>query len=425
MTEPIDSTLIRRSARETGVPVCDAILRGVQRAGRHATLLAVCPNSEAVLRASVESAKDADAPLVFAATLNQVDLDGGYTGWTQAAFVERARNEVREIGFDGPVIVGLDHGGPWLKDLHSREQWPFEKTWTALKDSLTACIESGYDLLHIDPTVDRDLPGGESMPVELVVERTVELIAHAETERTWLGKARVSYEVGTEEVHGGLADTGAFRSFLEGLKTALAERGLEGIWPCFVVAQVGTNLHTTSFEPEMARSLVEIAAEYGSWIKGHYTDYVTNPEEYPETGIGGANVGPEFTDREYETLVELCRLEEDARPQNPSGLRAALERAVAESGRWKKWLQPDEKGKPFAELDPERRYWLVRTGCRYIWSAPAVVDARDRLSTNLSPHGVDAKARVVDRIKTCMREYYRTFGLEGINSVLEQEGNPL
>jgi len=425
MTEPIDSTLIRRSARETGVPVCDAILRGVQRAGRHATLLAVCPNSEAVLRASVESAKDADAPLVFAATLNQVDLDGGYTGWTQAAFVERARNEVREIGFDGPVIVGLDHGGPWLKDLHSREQWPFEKTWTALKDSLTACIESGYDLLHIDPTVDRDLPGGESMPVELVVERTVELIAHAETERTWLGKARVSYEVGTEEVHGGLADTGAFRSFLEGLKTALAERGLEGIWPCFVVAQVGTNLHTTSFEPEMARSLVEIAAEYGSWIKGHYTDYVTNPEEYPETGIGGANVGPEFTDREYETLVELCRLEEDARPQNPSGLRAALERAVAESGRWKKWLQPDEKGKPFAELDPERRDWLVRTGCRYIWSAPAVVDARKRLSRNLSADGVDAEARVVDRIKTCMREYYRTFGLEGINSVLEQEGNPL
>ena len=27
----------------------------------------------------------------------------------------------------------------------------------------------------------------------------------------------------------------------------------------------------------------------------HYTDYVENPEEYPLSGMGAANVGPEFT----------------------------------------------------------------------------------------------------------------------------------
>lgn len=52
------------------------------------TLLAVCPNSELVTRAAVRAASQAGAPLLLAATLNQVDLDGGYTGWTPQALVE-------------------------------------------------------------------------------------------------------------------------------------------------------------------------------------------------------------------------------------------------------------------------------------------------------------------------------------------------
>src|SRR5215218_7029731 len=53
------------------------------------TLLAVCPNSDAVLEAAVQVAAANRTPMLFAATLNQVDRDGGYTGWTAAAFVER------------------------------------------------------------------------------------------------------------------------------------------------------------------------------------------------------------------------------------------------------------------------------------------------------------------------------------------------
>jgi hypothetical protein len=41
----------------------------------------------------------------------------------------------------------------------------------------------------------------------------------------------------------------------------------------------------------------------GSYIKGHYTDDVANPEEYPLCGMGAANVGPEFTISEYRALA--------------------------------------------------------------------------------------------------------------------------
>ena len=51
------------------------------------TLLAVCPNSPAVIKAAFRAAKRNNAPIMFAATLNQVDNDGGYTGMTQKDFV--------------------------------------------------------------------------------------------------------------------------------------------------------------------------------------------------------------------------------------------------------------------------------------------------------------------------------------------------
>jgi tagatose-1,6-bisphosphate aldolase non-catalytic subunit AgaZ/GatZ len=308
-----DDSVIRRRAMERGMPLASAMLKALRQsfAGRGPvpTVLAICPNSEAVVKAAVRSAKEAEAPLFFAATLNQVDLDGGYTGWTQHAFVTLARGLAEEMRYAGPIVIGLDHGGPWLKDVQTREMWSLERTMQGVKESLAACLEAGYDLLHVDPTVDRTLAKGEPMPIEIVIERTIELIGFAEKHRRAKGLPPVSYEVGTEEVHGGLADMSAFRRFLDGLGGGLRERGLADVWPCFVVGKVGTDLHTTEFDPVVARQLAEAAAPYGSAIKGHYTDSVANPEAYPEAGMGGANVGPEFTEAEYDALEGLARRE--------------------------------------------------------------------------------------------------------------------
>ena len=308
-----DDSTLRKQAEASGRPLADAILESLRTSTPEGnsvpTVLAICPNSKAVVKASIAAAKEAGAPLFFAATLNQVDLDGGYTGWTQRDFVRLARELAAEHKYEGPIVVGLDHGGPWLKDVQTREGWPLERAMAGVKDSLAACLEAGYDLLHVDPTVDRTLPKGQPMPIEMVIERTLELIEFAETHRRGNGLPPVSYEVGTEEVHGGLADMRVFRRFLDGLKGGLAKAGLADVWPCFVVGKVGTDLHTTKFDPEVARELVAAAAEYGSAIKGHYSDSVSNPEAYPAAGMGGANVGPEFTEAEYEGLEELVARE--------------------------------------------------------------------------------------------------------------------
>jgi D-tagatose-1,6-bisphosphate aldolase subunit GatZ/KbaZ len=389
------------------------------------TLLAVCPNSASVLEAAVKAAVANQTPMLFAATLNQVDCDGGYTGWTPAQFVTQVQSFARRYGWNGPLFPCLDHGGPWLKDRHTLDRLSLEETMQRVKDSLEACVQAGYQLLHIDPTVDRRLPAGQTVSLEDVVARTVELIAYAEKVRQGLHLPPIAYEVGTEEVHGGLVDYARFEQFLIKLRTGLEEAGLMHAWPCFIVAQVGTDLHTTYFDPVAARRLYSSLSLLGSLAKGHYTDWVENPAEYPRTGMGGANVGPEFTAVEYLALqdlvskeIVLCRRQPGKMPSN---FMQTLEEAVIDSRRWKKWLQPDEQGKDFRELSSQRRLWLAQTGARYIWTHPAVQAARQQLFTNLEPAMSNPHEYVVDRIVSSIDRYINAFSLFGSLNLFENE----
>ncbi len=411
------------------IPIVEAILQSLRRLshkeGGNFTLLAVCPNSELVLKAALIAAKKAHAPIMFAVTLNQVDLDGGYTTWTQDYFVTHTIKVASDVAFTGPIIICLDHGGPWMKDLHVIHKWSLKKTMNAVKKSLSACLLAGYDLIHIDTTVNPSFKKTGTVPIDIIVDRTVELIEYAEAIRKNNSLPKVSYEVGTEEISGGLADQKTFKLFLDKLKTSLMEKGLDYVWPCFIVAQVGTNLDSAEFSPKIAEAVSKLAFQYGSVIKGHYTDYVSNLEFYPISGMGGANVGPEFTDIEYTTLKNLINQEENFYKKNKisqlSQLNTILKISVIESGRWKKWIKPEERGKCFTELLKERQEWLIRTGCRYIWTKTQVIKARNLLYQNLQMNGIDAEKKIIGHLVSGMMKYFQAFNLLNIQKKIERD----
>lgn len=393
-----------------------------QETGIPRTIFAACPNSPAVISASIRAAKRNNAPIYFAATLNQIDCDGGYTGMTQAEFTRLIRFEVEKVHFTGPVIVAIDHGGPWLKDKQRTEKWSVKDAMDGVKKSFEAAVLAGYDLIHVDPTVDINVPKGEIIDIRVVAARTVELIAHVEKFRKEKGLPAISYEVGTEEVHGGLADERTFDTFIRELKNGLISVGLPDVWPCFIVGKVGTDLDTTVFDPEVAKVLTAKVRPLGSYIKGHYTDDVANPEEYPLCGMGAANVGPEFTMSEYRALCELEQMEKEYEAQGRvavlSHMKEVLLEAVHESHRWEKWLHEDEKGKDLNQLTPERQDWIVATCCRYIWQQSAPLAARGFLYANLRRLGVDPEQIVLGRIERDMDKYFRAFNLIGLNDLL-------
>lgn len=393
-----------------------------RQTGIRRTLFAACPNSTAVIRAAFRAAKRNNAPIYFAATLNQIDCDGGYTGMRPDEFVRLVRMEAAAVNYDGTCIVAIDHGGPWLKDKQRTERWSAEAAMEGVKHSFEAALLAGYDLIHVDPTVDIEVPAGETIDIRLVAARTVELIRHCERFRRAKGLPEISYEVGTEEVHGGLADERTFDTFIDELKAGLAREGLSDVWPCFIVGKVGTDLHTTLFDTEVARTLTAKVRPLGSYIKGHYTDGVSNPQDYPACGMGAANVGPEFTIGEYEALAELeCtegRLFDEGRIALRSRITETLERLVEASGRWRKWLLAGEEGSAFGDLSDERRTWLVKTGCRYIWQHPEALVARQRLYDNLRRTGMDPEEVVLGRIEHDMDKYFRAFNLIDLNNLL-------
>lgn len=417
---------LRNTAKEANTSLLEYILNRIstleQETGIKRTIFAACPNSIMVLKAALQSAKRCNAPIKFAATLNQVDTDGGYTGFTAKEFVDTIREEARIINFIGPVIIAVDHGGPWLKDKHRIENWTYAESMAAVKYSFEKAIDAGYDLIHVDPTVDITLPPGKNIPIELVSERTIELIVHCERYRRKNGYEKIAYEVGTEEVHGGLADMNVFNRFLNLLQKGLKKNSMQDTWPCFVVGKVGTDLHTTLFDPVVAKQLTETVKPYGSKIKGHYSDSVDNPEAYPMSGMGAANIGPEFTEREYDGLMELDALEaklfNEGKVAKQSGMKKELWDAVINSNRWIKWLSNEESSEDFNVLTKERQEWLIKTGCRYIWENPEVVKARTKLSENMAHCGVKHEDIVLTHIGKAMDRYFHTFNLVDLNDFL-------
>lgn len=421
--------VVRQNAKAKDISLMEYILKKnkalARQSGLRRTILAACPNSISVMKAALRSAKRANAPIKFATTLNQVDRDGGYTGLTPKQFVQTIRQEARSINLKSPVIIAIDHGGPWLKDRHRLEKLSLEEAMKEVKSSFEAAIDAGYDLIHVDPTIDITLNPNEIIDIKVVVDRTVELIKHCENYRKGKGLPRIAYEVGTEEVHGGLVDLMVFKSFFELLKTGLEKEGLIDTWPCFVVGKVGTDLHTTEFDPEVAATIVKIADDYGSVIKGHYSDNVTNPEAYPTSGMGGANVGPEYTEREYESLMELAEIEhqlyDDGKIAKLSNLKEVLWQAVISSNRWKKWLSKEEDPSNFHANSPQRQEWLIKTGCRYIWQQPGVEMARRLMYCNLEQNNIKAEEIVLSKIEKAMDKYYFMFNLIDLNEHLLEE----
>jgi tagatose-1,6-bisphosphate aldolase non-catalytic subunit AgaZ/GatZ len=417
---------IRINACETGLPVTEYILKRIKELKREGhpnrTLLAVCPNSLSVIKAAFRAAKRNDAPIKFAATLNQVDFDGGYTGLTQSDFIRLLRKEAEAINYKGVTIVAIDHGGPWLKDIQTIENWSLDNAMNGVKHSFELAVSAGYDLIHVDPTIDITLSKSNQISIETVVERTIELIAHSERFRKSEDLPPISYEVGTEEVHGGLANDENFDQFLNRLKEGLAIEGLNDIWPCFIVGKVGTDLHTTLFDPAVACKLTSKVEPYGSLIKGHYSDDVSNPEDYPLSGMGAANVGPELTICEYVALIELEAIEIELFTHNRialiSRIKDKLWDAVLRTNRWKKWLLADESDLDFEQINPERQKWLIMTCCRYIWQSPEVVVSRYLLYENLKNNGIEAEEIVLSRIERNIDKYYNKFNLVGLNDYL-------
>lgn len=393
--------------------------------GQRFTHIGVGPMSYNLLRAGLELAKEKDFPLILIASRNQVDSDrfgGGYVcGFDQKRFVETTSKIADEIGFDGLCYFCRDHGGPWQRDKERNDKLPTDEAMEIGLQSYFDDAEAGFDLLHIDPTKDPHCTG--VVPLSTVLDRTVYLIEKIEEERKKRGWKELAYEVGTEETMGGLISADAFEGFIKELKAILDEKGLP--MPLFVVGQTGTLTRLTTnvgqYDTPTATTLSDITHKYGTGLKEHNGDYLSNPIllEHPVIGLDAMNVAPEFGLVETEALLELATAEEKFTPKaEQSNIRAILAKHAVEGQRWRKWMVGD-KGKYTVEqiMQDEEDVKLITSMCgHYTLEDAEVKDAVAKLNANTEKLGLSPKTYVIKKIKDSIDRYIYCFGLYGTTS---------
>jgi len=396
------------------------------------TLLGVGPVSKIVIEATFQACKNYQCPPIFIASRNQVDLKElghGYLmgGMDQKTFAELIEKIRQEVGYDGPVYICRDHGGPWQRNIELNEKYPFDKAMKIARESFKADIEAGFNYLHIDPT---------KCPLDFTINDicnwTVELVEFCEDIRKSAGKAAVDYEVGTEDIQGGLTSAETFEFFLKALVDKLRAKNLP--LPTCVVAQTGTlariDRNVGSFNKKQVEELIKIAAKYGVGLKEHNGDYLSaaSCRVHPKIGITGMNVAPEFGLIETDACLYLESLEQKLvregwiETAQASGLRELfIQRTFTESP-WKKWMteQFKELAVTTIESDSAIRLLIARVCGHYVYDTAEVILAREKLYHNINRFELvdDAYKFIIDRVRQAIEFYLACFKLKGVNSLV-------
>ena len=406
-------------------------LLDLQATGKSATLLGIGPMSKNCVRATLELSKDDDYPVMFIASRNQVDADelgGGYVnGWNQFTFAKAVEEVAAEINYDNLYYLCRDHGGPWQRDKERNDHLPTEKAMELGKKSYVADIEAGFDLLMIDPTKD-PFEVGKVIPLDTVLERTVDLIEFCEQERKARNLPEIGYEVGTEETNGGLTSTETYETFILKLKEELEKRGLP--MPTFIVGQTGTLTRKTeqvgTFNFKNAYDLAQMAKKYGVGLKEHNGDYlddVTLLEHIP-SAITATNVAPQYGTEETRAYLNLAAVEaklvEYGLVKDASNTRDVLLEHAIKSECWRKWMVGEQKELTVDQImeqnDAELQAEILDIAGHYTFNDDEVKAEIEKMYKNLKAHNIDGQRYVVDHIKRPIRDYAECYNLNGVTT---------
>ncbi len=405
----------------------------LSKEGKTSTMLGIGPMSENLIEASLELAKEMDFPMMYIASRNQVDADelgGGYVnGWDQFRFAEAIKQVSSRIGFDGLYYLCRDHGGPWQRDNERNDHLETEKAMELGKLSYLKDIEAGFDLLMIDPTKD-PFEIGKVIELDVVLDRTVELIEYCEKERKRLGLPEIGYEVGTEETNGGLTSTEIYEVFINRLQKELESRGLP--MPTFIVGQTGTLVRNGTqvghFDFKNTLELAEMASKYSVGLKEHNGDYfddITLLQHVPAK-VTAVNVAPQYGTVETNailTLIDLERkLKEEGLIKELSKVEEPILTYAIESKRWRKWVGKDQQNLSEEEIKADKELTTIIYDCagHYTFNNDVVREGLDKLYKNLESVGVDGRRYVIDAIKKPIREYAEILNLRGLTSRIKE-----
>ncbi|HEY0334162.1 MAG TPA: D-tagatose-bisphosphate aldolase, class II, non-catalytic subunit [Stenotrophomonas sp.] len=363
------------------------------RQGQPCGVTSICSAHPLVIEASLRHALRHDLPLVlFEATCNQVNQDGGYTGMRPTDFVAFVHDIAARVGVDpARIALGGDHLGP--------------NPWTALdaaaamdkaETMVAAYVAAGFRKIHLDCSM-ACAGDPEPLPEAEIVRRAVRLCAAAEAAWHQAGGEAPVYVVGTEvPVPGGATESieglavttpQAALGTVQAHRDAFQAAGLADAWQRVIasVVQPGVEFdhhHVVDYDPAKAHALSQaITTVPGMVFEAHSTDYQTRDAltALVRDHFAILKVGPGLTFALREALWALDAIETEwIAPAQRAKLRdVVLQRMHEQPQHWRKYYHGDAQA-----LRIDLQYSLSDR-IRYYWPDPAIEQAREHLFANL------------------------------------------
>ena len=367
---------------------------------RCSTLLGVGPMSKNCVDATIELANQYKTPLMLIASRRQIDSEefgGGYVeNWTTQEF----SNYISSQDKQNNIILARDHGGPWQNEKESNLN--LKEAMESAKRSYQADIDSGFQMLHIDPSIDI----WSEPSVDDILDRVFELYEFCWEYAQKKGQDIV-FEIGTEEQNGGNNTQEELEYSLNRVVQFCQQNSLPS--PLFIVIQAGTRVMETknigSFEspvriknelpPEIQiPQMVGICNKYGVFMKEHNTDYLSTEslKWQPRLGIHAANIAPEFGVAETKAFVNV--LEENGH----TDLLNDFFQISYDSMKWKKWMLKNTNAS-----DEDR---AIIAG-HYIFSSDEFIELKNEAKDRIG----DIDFVLKNKVKESVYRYMKAFNL--------------
>ena len=194
----------------------------------------------------------------------------------------------------GKIILARDHGGPWQSEVEKSQKLSLRKAMESAKESYAADIDAGFQILHIDPSIDIH---GKPSRAE-ILERIYELYEFCWTYAQRSGK-EIIFEIGTEEQSGSTNTQEELDCTLQSINQFCKANNMPQ--PTFVVVQTGTRVmemrNIGSFDTPLRvkdelpaeiqiPKMIQICTKNGIYMKEHNADYLSDETLYWHPRLG-------------------------------------------------------------------------------------------------------------------------------------------
>lgn len=270
--------------------------------------VAAGPMSQEIVEAVFQYSAEKRVQLALIASKNQIDYDSGYVeNWSTYRFMEVVR-ALRIVYPTADVVICRDHCGPNFNNIGN-----LEDTY----ETIRVDIEQGFDLIHIDFCKMDACHDDQITEAILAIEYAQSL------------NPDIRFEIGTDEITGGLIDLNQLESDIRRFKAVCD--------PEFYVINTGShtleNRQVGTFERDFVIRASNLVRSYGMKVKEHNADFLTPEQIQLRRGIIDAvNIAPQLG--VCQTRFSLAQAELTGVPFGDWCQR------VYDSGKWRKWLQP-------------------------------------------------------------------------------------